>query len=126
MPFGRLNDPVGKPTERGLALIPFAQMHELAEDYVMSFMQGVWSEGLDAGTDAHLKIIVERSGLNWQAAKDILRSKSNEQHWRAVAEQNREALLRWVCGVFLPSNLKTPQSGGRTDSGSLKSFARSV
>ena len=93
VPFGRLNDPVGKPTERGLALIPFAQMHELAEEFVMSFMQGVWSEGLDAGTDAHLKIIVERSGLNWQAAKDILKSKSNEQHWRAVAEQNREALF---------------------------------
>jgi 2-hydroxychromene-2-carboxylate isomerase len=92
VPFGRLNDPVGKPTERGLALIPFAQMHELAEDYVMSFMQGVWSEGLDAGTDAHLQIIVERCGLHWQAAKDILKSQSNEQHWRAVAEQNRQAL----------------------------------
>ena len=93
VPFGRLNDPVGKPTERGLALIPFAQMHELAEDYVMSFMQGVWSEGLDAGTDAHLKIIVERCGLHWQAAKDILKSQSNEQHWRAAAEQNRQALF---------------------------------
>ena len=93
VPFGRLNDPVGKPTERGLALIPFAQMHELAENYVSSFMQGVWSEGLDAGTDAHLKVIVERSGLNWQAAKDILKSESNEQHWRAVTEQNREALF---------------------------------
>jgi 2-hydroxychromene-2-carboxylate isomerase len=92
VPFGRLNDPVGKPTERGLALIPFAQMHELAEDYVMSFMQGVWSEGLDAGTDAHLQIIVERCGLHWRAAKDILKSQSNEQHWRAVAEQNRLAL----------------------------------
>ena len=72
VPFGRLNDPVGKPTERGMALIPFAQMHELAEEYVMSFMQGVWSEGLDAGTDAHLQIMVERCGLHWQAAKDIL------------------------------------------------------
>lgn len=93
VPFGRLNDPVGKPTERGLALIPFAQMHERAEDYVMSFMQGVWSEGMDAGTDAHLKIIVERSGLNWHAAKDILKSQTNEQHWRSVAEQNRQALF---------------------------------
>ena len=93
VPFGRLNDPVGKPTERGLALIPFAQMHELAEEFVMSFMLGVWSEGLDAGTDAHLKIIVERCGLHWQAAKDILKSQSNDQHWRAVAEQNRQALF---------------------------------
>jgi 2-hydroxychromene-2-carboxylate isomerase len=93
VPFGRLNDPVGKPTERGLALMPFAEMHNLAEDYVMSFMQGVWSEGLDAGHDSHLKIIVERAGLNWTAAKDILRSQSNEAHWRAIAEENRQALF---------------------------------
>jgi len=93
VPFGRLNDPVGKPTERGLALMPFAEMHNLAEDYVMSFMQGVWSEGLDAGLDSHLKIIVERAGLNWTAAKDILRSQSNEAHWRAIAEENRQALF---------------------------------
>ena len=90
--FGRLNDPVGKPTERGLALIPFAQMNQLAEAYIQSFMQGVWSEGLDAGTNAHLKIIVERAGLNWAAAKDILQNKANDTHWRSVAEQNRQAL----------------------------------
>ena len=93
VPFGRLNDPVGKPTERGLALMPFAEMQNLAEDYVMSFMKGVWSEGLDAGLDAHLKIIAERAGLNWTAAKDILRSPSNETHWRAIAEENKQALF---------------------------------
>lgn len=91
--FGCVNDPVGKPTERGLALIPFAQMHQLAEAYIQSFMQGVWAEGLDAGIDPHLKIIVERAGLNWQAAKDILKNKANDTHWRAVAEQNRQAML---------------------------------
>ena len=91
--FGCLNDPVGRPTERGLSLIPFAQMHQLAEAYVMSFMQGVWSEGLDAGTDQHLKIMVERAGLNWPAAKDILKSDANELLWRATAEQNRQSLF---------------------------------
>ena len=91
--FGCLNDPVGRPTERGLSLIPFAQMHQLAEAYVVSFMQGVWSEGLDAGTDQHLKIMVERAGLNWPAAKDILKSDANELHWRATAEQNRQSLF---------------------------------
>jgi 2-hydroxychromene-2-carboxylate isomerase len=84
---------VGKPTERGLALIPFAQMHQREQAYVESFMHGVWAEGLDAGTDAHLKLIVERAGLNWEAAKDILKSETNDAHWRAVAEQNRQALL---------------------------------
>ena len=93
VPFGCLNDPIGKPTERGLALMPFAEMHNLAEDYVMSFMKGVWSEGLDAGLDTHLKIIVERSGLNWKAAKDILQSQSNDTQWRAIAEENRKVLF---------------------------------
>jgi 2-hydroxychromene-2-carboxylate isomerase len=93
VPFGCLNDPLGKPTERGLALMPFAELHNVAEAYIVSFMQGVWSEGLDAGTDKHLKIIVERAGLNWQAAQDILKSKSNDMHWRSIAEQNRQALL---------------------------------
>ena len=93
VPFGCVNDPLGTPTERGLALMPFAEMHNAAEAYVMSFMQGVWAEGLDAGTDKHLKIIVERAGLNWTAAKDILKSKSNNTHWRAIAEQNRQALF---------------------------------
>ena len=93
VPFGCLNDPLGKPTERGLALMPFAEMHNAGEAYVTSFMKGVWSEGLDAGTDKHLKIMVERAGLNWPAAKDILKSPSNESHWRAIAEQNRHALF---------------------------------
>ena len=93
VPFGRLNDPIGKPTERGLALMPFAEMHNLAEDYVMSFMKGVWSEGLDAGLDFHLKIIVERVGLNWKAAKDILQSQSNDAQWRTIAEENRKVLF---------------------------------
>jgi 2-hydroxychromene-2-carboxylate isomerase len=93
VPFGCVNDPLGTPTERGLALMPFAEMHNAAEAYVMSFMQGVWAEGLDAGTDKHLKIMVERAGLNWTAAKDILKSKSNDTHWRAIAEQNRQALF---------------------------------
>ena len=91
--FGCVNDPVGKPTERGLALIPFAQMHQREQAYVESFMHGVWAEGLDAGTDAHLKLIVERADLNWEAAKDILKSETNDAHWRTVAEQNRQALL---------------------------------
>lgn len=93
VPFGCLNDPLGKPTERGLALMPFAEMHNAAETYVMSFMQGVWSEGLDAGTDKHLKIIVERAGLKWADAKDILNSPSNDAQWRAIAEENRQALF---------------------------------
>ncbi len=83
--FGRLNDPVGKPTERGLALIPFAELAGKGESYLLSFMRGVWSEGIDAGSDSGLRKIVERAGLDWRQARAALK----DEGWRTTAEQNR-------------------------------------
>jgi 2-hydroxychromene-2-carboxylate isomerase len=88
-PFGRLNDPVGRPTERGLSLISFAEQAGRAEDYVLSFMRGVWAEGIDAGSDRGLRRIVERAGLSWDAAQTALK----EEAWRATAEANRKEMF---------------------------------
>jgi 2-hydroxychromene-2-carboxylate isomerase len=52
---------------------------------VLSFMQGVWAEGLDAGSDRGLRKIVVRAGLSWDAARSALK----DDAWRAVAEANR-------------------------------------
>ncbi|HEX4857237.1 MAG TPA: DsbA family protein [Limnobacter sp.] len=90
IPFGRLNDPVGLPTERGLALIPFAEQHSRGPEYVMSFMQGVWAEGIDAGSDKGLQRIVERAGLGWEGAQIALQHTA----WREVAAANREELFQ--------------------------------
>ena len=89
IPFGRLNDPVGRPTERGLALIPFAHAQGRAEAYLLAFMRGVWSEGLDAGSDKGLRVIVEAAGLPWAEAREALA----DAGWREIAERNRQALL---------------------------------
>jgi 2-hydroxychromene-2-carboxylate isomerase len=85
IPFGRMNDPVGRPTERGLSIMPLAERAGRGQDYVLSFMQGVWAEGLDAGSDRGLRKIVERAGLSWDAARSALK----DDAWRAVAEANR-------------------------------------
>ncbi len=85
IPFGRLNDPIGRPTERGLALIPFAERYGKGQDYLLSFMRGVWAEGIDAGSDRGLRKIVERAGLSWDGAVVALKDKS----WRKTAEDNR-------------------------------------
>jgi len=85
IPFGRLNDPVGRPAERGLALIPFAEQSGKAQAYVLSFMHSVWAEGIDAGSERGLRQIVERAGLDWAQASAALKNDA----WRAVAEQNR-------------------------------------
>lgn len=83
--FGRLNDPVGRPAERGLALIALAERAGKAQDYLLSFMRGVWAEGIDAGSENGLRTIVERAGLDWQSARAALQDDS----WRVVAEKNR-------------------------------------
>jgi 2-hydroxychromene-2-carboxylate isomerase len=89
IPFGRLNDPVGRPTERGLALMPYAERVGLGQSYVLSFMRGVWAEGLDAGSDRGLRTMVERAGLSWPEAQQALK----DEGWRSVAEANRIAML---------------------------------
>lgn len=89
-PFGKLNDPVGRPAERGLSLVPFAEKYGLGQAFVLSFMQGVWAEGIDAGSDKGLRKIVERAGLNWQSAQQAL----NDENWRLRAEANRNELFK--------------------------------
>lgn len=100
VPFGRLNDPVGRPTERGLALIPLAERYGRGQAYVLSFMQGVWAEGIDAGTDRGLRHIAERAGLAWSHAKAALQ----DEGWRATADANRQEMLAlglWGVPSFL-------------------------
>lgn len=88
LPFGRLNDPIGRPTERGLAIMAFAERAGKGQAYLTSFMRGVWAEGLDAGSARGLRKIVERAGLDWDQASLALK----DQSWRITAEQNRQEL----------------------------------
>ena len=104
--FGRLNDPVGKPTERGLALIPVAERHGLGEAYLGSFMRGVWSEGIDAGSDRGLRRIAQRAGLDWDEAQLALQ----DEGWRAVAEANRAEMATlglWGVPSFCVGDVST-------------------
>jgi 2-hydroxychromene-2-carboxylate isomerase len=89
IPFGRVNDPVGRPTERGLAVLAMAIRQGLGPAFLQSFMQGVWAQGLDAGSDRALKTMVQRCGLAWADAQAAL----HDNAWREVAEANRIDML---------------------------------
>lgn len=88
-PFGRLNDPLGRPTERGLALLALAERQGRGKPFLLSFMQGVWAEGIDAGSDRGLRRIAERAGLSWGDAHLALQ----DENWRQDAEANRAAMF---------------------------------
>jgi len=87
--FGRMNDPVGRPTERGLALLPLAVAQGKGEAYVASFMRGVWAEGRDAGADDALTLIATRAGLTRAECQKALQDPA----WRAQAEANRAEMM---------------------------------
>ncbi len=89
IPFGKIADPVGKPVERGYAIMPYALAEGQGMAFCIAFMQAVWSEGVDAASDGGLRRIVERAGLDWQVAKGEL---ANEA-WREIEAENQAELL---------------------------------
>ena len=89
MPFGRIADPVGIPTERGLAVLHHAMAADQGPEFLSSFLRGVWAEGIDAGSDSGLRTIAARAGLGATAISTALR----DQSWREVANRNREEML---------------------------------
>lgn len=89
MPFGTVVDPVGKPTERGLAVLHHAIQAGKGSAFAESFLKGVFAEGIDAGSNAGLNRIAERAGLDRAFVAKALK----DEGWRKVAEANREELF---------------------------------
>lgn len=94
--FGKVVDPVGVPTERGLALLHHADALGQGAALAESFLQGVFADGLDAGSASGLRQIALRAGLRDEDVDAALA----RQDWREVAEANRQDMLaRGLWGV---------------------------
>ncbi len=89
LPFGSVCDPVGRPVERGLAILNGAMATGAGPAFAASFLRGVFAEAVDAGSDRGLRQLVERAGLDWQQARVWMADES----WRAVAEDNRRSMF---------------------------------
>ncbi|MEZ5938252.1 MAG: DsbA family protein [Hyphomonadaceae bacterium] len=89
VPFGRIADPLGRPVERGYSLLPWAIDQGRGYDYCLAFMRSVWSKGVDAGSDAGMRSIVEDAGLDWSEA----RTRIDNPDWRAEADANRKEMF---------------------------------
>jgi 2-hydroxychromene-2-carboxylate isomerase len=89
VPYGRICDPVGKPVERGYSLLPWAISEGRGYEYCTAFMRAVWSQGVDAGSNAGMRRIVEAAGLDWRVAQPLV----GNDGWRDEAEANRQELM---------------------------------
>lgn len=88
--FGRVCDPVGRPVERCFSLYPWARERGRAAELLLEFMRAAWSQGIDTGTDAGLRLAVERAGLAWSDAQTHL---DRDAGWRSELEANRMELF---------------------------------
>jgi 2-hydroxychromene-2-carboxylate isomerase len=89
IPFGRVVDPVGVGVERGYAVLHHAIRDGRGPEFVESFFRGVFAEGIDVAEDEGLLKVTERVGISAEQVHAALADDS----WRAVAEDNRTALL---------------------------------
>lgn len=88
VPLGRVCDPVGAGVERCYALLDVARAHDRLRDFVHGFATMVWSEGVDAASDAGLRRITDRAGLPWHECASAV----TDTRWRDEVESNRLAL----------------------------------
>ena len=96
MEFGIVVDPVGKPVERGLALLHAAIQMGKGSALLESFLEGVFAQGVDASSAQGLEHIAKRAGLSASDIQSALAAGS----WRSVAEANRaDMLARGIWGV---------------------------
>ncbi|PKM23210.1 MAG: 2-hydroxychromene-2-carboxylate isomerase [Gammaproteobacteria bacterium HGW-Gammaproteobacteria-14] len=89
VPFGKICDPVGPGVERCMAIWPLAERDKKLVRFISEATRAIWSEGVDVATDAGLKRVVERAGLDWVAAKTAL----GNNNWVAAATKNRDDMV---------------------------------
>lgn len=89
LPFGTVADPVGAPTERGLAVLHYAVGQGKGPAFLESFLRGVFAEGIDAGSDRGLGRIALRAGIQ----RDEIACAIADHSWRSEAEANRTEML---------------------------------
>jgi 2-hydroxychromene-2-carboxylate isomerase len=89
LPFGRIEDPLGAGVERGLAVLCRAIPDGKGIEFAQSFLSGIWAEGVNAASDAGLRSMAERAGLDWLYVQNAIADES----WRAVVEANRAELF---------------------------------
>jgi 2-hydroxychromene-2-carboxylate isomerase len=89
VPFGRVCDPVGRPVERCFSLYPWARERGRAAELLHAFTDASFAQGVDTGSDAGLRRVVERAGLSWDEARAHL----DREGWREELEANRLQLF---------------------------------
>ena len=82
--FGRIVDPFGEPVRQAFSLYPWARESGRAAEYLQSYLDAAFADGIDIGSHGGLRRVVERAGLPWREAATQL----GNDGWREELERN--------------------------------------
>ncbi|MFT5573613.1 MAG: 2-hydroxychromene-2-carboxylate isomerase [Cryomorphaceae bacterium] len=88
VPFGPCFDPIGEPTRRAYSLLKWAAAQGKEIEFFSSFLKCAWIDAINVNSDRGMQKMVERAGLDWSAAKQII----GNSDWQEGLETNRLAM----------------------------------
>jgi 2-hydroxychromene-2-carboxylate isomerase len=91
--YGFVADPLGEGVKRCYALFKYAQSLGKETGFLLNYAEAVNAQGIRSETDAGLRIIVERTGLDWAYAQQLLKDDDCSEQWQVWAEENRAQML---------------------------------
>jgi 2-hydroxychromene-2-carboxylate isomerase len=100
MPFGRIHDPIGEGARRCLLVSEHAADAGRVREFVLTASRGIWAEAVDVSSDAGLRDVCERAGLDWDACAAAL----EDPAMLARVEANTASLVdlgHWGVPVFV-------------------------
>ncbi len=89
IPFGRICDPLKGGIARSFAAYVRAAARGLELEFAESATRGIWAEARDMGSDADLRYVCDRAGLDW----DDIREGLADDGWKALGKNNRAELM---------------------------------
>lgn len=87
-PWGKVYDPIGNPVRRCYSLYPWAESQGRGTELLSAFMRAAFREGVNTGSDAGLRRVVEAAGLSWLDAEQVV----DNADWEEEIERNRVAM----------------------------------
>lgn len=88
IPFGKFSDPLGKGTERCLAVFFYALAEKRERDFLLNAGEAIWANGIDVSTDKGMRTVTGRTGLFWPDVVDAMAA----DDWCQSVEANRESM----------------------------------
>jgi 2-hydroxychromene-2-carboxylate isomerase len=106
VPFGNICDTFGFPVTRGYSLFSWAQEQGKAQEFCLNFYRAAFANGIDLSRDAGMKNVVQASGLDWHAAREII----DNDAWRPDIAENQRVLYEELGLWGVPSFRLSRQS----------------